>query len=590
MSDESVKERIWYKNWPSQVPKTLDYPDSTLADVLRESVAKNENNLAISFQGASITYGELWDMVRRFATALTDLGLAKGDVCAFLLPSSPQFVVAYYACHLIGVTVTAINPTYKALEIRHQLSDSGAKALIAIVVDFVCEEVEEGVKETNVEIVISTNGVDLCGFSKLKVFLGKLLKKIPTGKLPIDCLNFTDLLRSPPEPPKVDIDPEDVAVLQYTGGTTGLPKGAMLTHRNLVANAAQCDAWLWKKDDTTGIVGVLPLFHAFGMTVVMNLAIRIGGFQVLFPRVPADYSEIFAQIEKHSEKGGLIMPGVALLFNKMNHHPKIKDYDLSRMRMAVSGASALPLEVQNKFEELTGAIIIEGYGLSEASPVVLGNPIDGVRKLGTIGLPFSDTEIKIMDRETGLEEMPSLPFAVAETGGLTEEQAEVADAYTGELVVKGPQVMKGYLNRSLETATAIRDAWLYTGDIACMDAEGYTIIRDRAKDMIKGKGYAIFPAEVEDLFHRNSDIRNVAVIGVPDEKEGEVVKAFIVLHPDRKGKVSTEDIRAWAKKNMGYYKVPSMIEFRDELPTTLVGKVLRRVLKEEEMEKRRAQG
>ena len=213
-----------------------------------------------------------------------------------------------------------------------------------------------------------------------------------------------------------------------------------------------------------------------------------------------------------------------------------------------------------------------------------------MRKLGTIGLPFSDTEIKIMDRETGLEEMPPLPFAVAETGGLTEEQAEVADAYTGELVVKGPQVMKGYLNRSLETATAIRDGWLYTGDIACMDADGYAIIRDRAKDMIKGKGYAIFPAEVEDLFHRNPDIQNVAIIGVPDEKEGEAVKAFIVLHPDKKGKVSTQEIREWAKKNMGYYKVPKMIEFRDELPTTLVGKVLRRVLKEEEMEKRKAQG
>jgi long-chain acyl-CoA synthetase len=588
MSDESLKERIWYKNWPSQVPKTLEYPDGSLADMLRESSEKNENNLAISFLDASITYGELWDMVQRLATALTNLGLAKGDVCAFMLISSPQFVVAYYACHLIGVTVTAINPTYKAMEIRHQLNDSGAKALI--VLDIKCDEAEEGVKETNVEILIGTNAVDLCGFSMLKVFLGKLIRKIPTRKLPPGFLNLTDLLKSPPEPPKVEVDAEDVAVLQYTGGTTGLPKGAMLTHRNLVANAAQCDAWLWKKDDTTGLVGVLPLFHAFGMTVVMNLAIRLGGFQVLFPQPPADYSEVFVQIEKHSEKGGLIMPGVALLFNKMNHHPKIKDYDLSKMRMAVSGASALPLEVQNRFEELTGAIIIEGYGLSEASPVVNGNPIEGVRKLGTIGLPFPDTEIKIMDRETGLEEMPPLPFAVAETGGLTEEQAEIADAYTGELVVKGPQVMKGYLNRSLETAAAIRDGWLYTGDIACMDAEGYTIIRDRAKDMIKGKGYAIFPAEVEDLFHRNPDIQNVAVIGVPDEREGEVVKAFIVLHPDRKGEVSAKDIKEWAKKNMGYYKVPSMIEFRDELPTTLVGKVLRRVLKEEEMKKRKAQG
>jgi long-chain acyl-CoA synthetase len=585
MNKESLGERIWYKKYPANVSRSLDYPDYTLADLLRKTAERRGTRVAISFLGASITYNQLWEMVRRMAKGLTDLGLVKGDVCALMLPNSIQFVVSYYACHLIGVAVTAINPTYKSMEIRHQLEDSGAKALI--VLDAVYGEAREGIKGTKVSIVIGTNVVDLCGFSWLKVFLGRLLKKIPTGKLSPESLKLTDLMKSDPNPPNIKIDPEDVAVLQYTGGTTGLPKGAMLTHRNLVSNAAQCDAWLWKKDENTGIIGVLPLFHAFAMTVVMNLSVRIGGFQLLFPRPPADLADLFAEIEKYSGKAGLIMPGVALLFNKMNNHPKAGEYDLSALTMAVSGAGPLPLEVQNRFEELTGSVIIEGYGLSEASPVTHGNPIYGARKLGTIGLPFSDTDIRIMDKETGIRELPRLPFSVAEAGGLTQEQAEEADAYTGELVIKGPQVMKGYLNRPEETSSAVRDGWLYTGDIACIDAEGYTIIRDRIKDMIKGRGYAVFPAEVEEFLYKNPNIRNVAVIGVPDKNEGEVVKAFIELHPDKKGKVSAEDIQKWAKEKMAYYKVPSLIEFRDELPTTMVGKVLRRVLKEEERAKRK---
>jgi len=583
MAKESLGERIWYKHWPAQVPKCLDYPDCTLAEFLRETAGKYGSKPAIFFLGAQVTYGQLWDMVQRLATALAKLGLKKGETCALMLPNSIQFVVSYYACQLLGLTVTAINPTYKAFEIQHQLKDSGAKVLV--VLDAVFEEAREGMKGTPVEMVIGTNVVDLCGFSGLKILLGKLLKKIPTGDLPADALKLVDLLKTEPNPPKVRIDPEEVAVLQYTGGTTGLPKGAMLTHRNVVANAVMCDAWLWKKDPDMGIVGVLPLFHSFAMTTVMNTAIRIGGFQLLFPRPPADMAELFAAIQKYSKKGGLIMPGVAVLFSKVNTHPKVKDYDLSGLKMAVSGASPLPLEVQNRFEAITGAAIVEGYGLSEATPVTHANPIYGRRKLGTIGLPYPDTDIKIMDKETGTRELPPLPFAVAETGGLTKEQAEEAVPYTGELVVQGPQVMKGYLNRPEETATTIRDGWLYTGDIACIDADGYTVLRDRAKDMVKFKGYAVFPAEVEDLLHRHPDVRGAAVIGIPHEKVGEVVKAFVVIDPAKRGQVTAEQIQDWAKDKMTHYKIPSIIEFRDELPTTMVGKILRRVLKEEEMAK-----
>ncbi|MFC1494704.1 long-chain fatty acid--CoA ligase [Thermodesulfobacteriota bacterium] len=584
MEKDTFGERNWFKHYPSQVKKDLEYPDIALADMLRESAEKYGDKTAIIFLDTSMNYTDLWDKVKRMAKGLTDLGLKKGDVCALMLPNSYQFVISFYACQLLGVVVTAINPTYKAMEIRHQLKDSGARAIIGL--DSIFSQAEEGIKETDVKIVIGTNIVDLCGFSPVKKVLGKLLKKIPHGKMPSGSLKFTDLIKSKPAPPEVTISPDEVALLQYTGGTTGLPKGAMLTHRNLVSNAAQCDAWLWKKDETTGIIGVLPLFHAFAMTVVMNLSVRIGGFQLLFPRPPADMADLFETIEKYSDKGGLILPGVAILFNKINNHPKIKDYDLSKLRMAVSGAGPLPLEVQNQFEELTKSIIVEGYGLTEASPVCNANPIDGYRKLGTIGLPFPGTDIRIMDRETGKQVLSNLPFSVAETGGLTKEQAEEADKYTGELIIKGPQVMKGYFNKPEETASTLRDGWLYTGDIACIDAEGYTIIRDRAKDMIKGKGYAVFPAEVESFLHNHPAILDAAVIGVPDRERGEAVKAFIVLRPDKKGKITAEEIQAWAKKNMAHYKVPSKIEFRDELPTTMVGKVLRRVLKEEERKKR----
>ena len=583
MARDSLGDRIWYKHWPPKVPKCLDYPDCTLAEFLREAAASYAERPAIYFLDAEVTYGRLWDMVQRLATALDSIGYRRGDVVALMLPNSIQFVVAYYACQMLGVTVTSVNPTYKPLEIRHQLSDSGAKALI--VLDALYGEARKGIEDTAVRQIIGTNIVDLCGFSGLKVFLGKLLKKIPTAKLPAAALQMKDLLQTSPDPPQVSIDPEDVAVLLYTGGTTGLPKGAMLTHRNVVSNAVMCDAWLWKKKERGGLIGVLPLFHSFAMTTVMNTAIRTGGFQLLLPRPPADMIELFFAIEKYAAKGDLIMPGVAVLFNKINTHPRVKDFDLSGLVMAVSGAGPLPLEVQDRFEALTGAVIVEGYGLSEATPVVTGNPIGAFRKQGTIGLPFPDTDIRIMDKESGTQELAPLPFAVAETGGLTEEQSREADAYTGELVVRGPQVMKGYKNKPEETARAIRDGWLYTGDIACIDADGYTIIRDRAKDMIKYKGYAIFPAEVEDLLHRHPDIRGAAVIGVPHEQFGEVVKAFIIANADRSEPLTAEEIQAWARDKMAAYKIPAVIEFREELPTTLVGKILRRVLREEEMAK-----
>ncbi len=587
MRERSLGDRIWYKNWPDQVPKCLDYPDFSLAGLLKQTASEYPSRPAVIFLDTVTTYGRLWEMVQRLANGLASLGLKKGDICALMLPNSTQFIVSYYACQLLGVTITAINPTYKAYEIQHQLTDSGARALI--VLDAVFEEARKGLIGTEVEVVIGTNIVDLCRFSMLKRLMGKALGKIPSGRFPGDVIKLTKILQAHPHPPRIEIDPiNDTAVLQYTGGTTGLPKGAMLTHRNVVANALQCQAILWQQKPGMGFIVVLPLFHSYAMTANMNAAIRIGAFQLLFPRPPADLTDLFKAIERFSPKEGYIMPGVSLLFDKINNHPRAQEFDLTSLMMAVSGAGPLPLEVQNRFEELTGSIIIEGYGLSEAAPVTHANPLDrDLRKVGTIGLPLPDTDVKIVDPQTGTKVLSPMPFAVSKTGGLTPEQTDEADAYTGELIVKGPQVMKGYRNRPHETASAVRDGWLFTGDIACMDSEGFTIIRDRAKDMIKCKGYPVFPAEVEDLLHRHPDIRNAAVIGIPHPKVGEVGKAFVVLEPERRGKTSAEDILAWARDKMTEYKIPRMIEFRDDLPVTMIGKVLRRVLKEEEEAKKK---
>ena len=563
-----MEARPWYGDWPEGVPKSIETPRIGLGELLRGTAREFPQNRAIVFLDSIVSYGELDDMVDRFAAGLAGLGLKKGDVAAIMLPNSHQFVVAYYACLRIGVIATAINPTYKPLEVKHQLNDSGAKALI--VLDSVFESPAKVLAETGVRHVIGTNVVDLCGFSFIKRFLGKALGKIPSGKMPPETIAFSKLLQSPPNPPEVEIDPDrDLAVLQYTGGTTGTPKGAMLSHGNLVSNALACKAWLGDLGQGLGAVGVLPLFHIFAMTCVMNVAVVTGGFQLLFPKPPDDFKEWAAQIEKWGKGSGLIMPGVAALFNKINNTKGIDQYDISSLRQCLSAAGPLPREVQKEFEANTSAIVVEGYGLSETSPVATANPFKmpggKPRVMGSIGIPFIDTEIRIMDLETGEKQMPLGPDGV------------------GEVCIKGPQVMQGYYNKPEETAACLRDGWFYSGDVGYMDERGWSYILDRAKDLIKHRGYSVFPAEVEDYLYAHPDILEVAVIGVPHPKVGEVVKAFVVPRPEAAGKLSQEDIIAWCQENITHYKAPSVIEFREELPKTLVGKVLRRVLRDEEL-------
>lgn len=565
-------DRPWYNDWPQGVPKSIDYPEISLGEMLRQTANQYPNDKAIIFLDTVMTYRQLDDYVDRLATALANLGLKKGDTIALMLPNSHQFVVTFYAIQRIGCVATAVNPTYKALEIKHHLNDSKAKALV--VLDSVFAEPARILGQTGVKHLIGTNIVDLCGFSPIKKMLGKMLGKIPSGKMPANTIQFTNLLKTAPNPPAVTINPkEDVAALQYTGGTTGTPKGAMLTHMNLVSNPVAGKAWVGTGFPREGgYVGVLPLFHVFAMTCCMNIAIANGSFQLLFPRPPESMHEWAQQIEKWGKGTKLVMAGVAVLFNKINNTEGLEKYDLSGLFRCLSGAGPLPREVQMTFEKKFNCLVVEGYGLSESSPVTHANPFvlpEGKeRVLGSIGLPFPDTDVKIMDLETGDTQL-----------GLGPDQV-------GELCIKGPQVMKGYWNRPDETARTIRDGWLYTGDIAYMNERGWTFIMDRAKDMVKYKGYSVFPKEVEDYMFSHPDILEVAVIGLPHEKVGEILKAYVVLKPDRVGQITEQEIIDWCRENMTHYKVPSLVEFRDELPKTMVGKVLRRVLKEEEAAKK----
>ncbi|MCB2187199.1 MAG: long-chain fatty acid--CoA ligase [Deltaproteobacteria bacterium] len=564
---QDLGSRPWYKDWPPNVPKIVDFPNIGLGQMLKETAAKYPGDKAIVFQDSVMTYGELDDKVNRFATALAGLGFARGDVLALILPNSPQFVVAFYACQRLGVTVTAINPTYKGLEIKHQLNDSGAKGLV--VLDAVFGEAARVLDQTKVKHLIGTNIADLMRLPAWKKWLGKKLGKIPFADMPSHALKFTKMVATAPNVRQVEVNPaEDVAALIYTGGTTGTPKGAMLTHQNLVSNAYMGKAWIGEDfPRDAGWVGVLPLFHSFALTCVMDTALCRGGFMLLFPKPPDSMAEWAAQIEKWGQGTQLCMPGVAVLFNKINNTPGLEKFDLSPLTKCLSGAGPLPRDVQLKFEQKFGSQVVEGYGLTESSPVTHANPFVGERKLGSIGLPFPNTDVKIMDLETGSKELGYGPDQV------------------GELCVKGPQVMKGYFNRPVETSATIRDGWLYTGDVAYMDEDGWTFIMDRAKDLVKHKGYSVFPKEIEDYLFSHPDILEVAVVGLPHPKVGEILKAFVVLKPESQGKVSEQDIIDWCKENMTHYKVPNEVQFRAELPKTMVGKVLRRVLKEEELAK-----
>jgi long-chain acyl-CoA synthetase len=557
----STSSPPWVRFYEPGVSATLSYPDLTLGGVLEETTRKFPDHTALQFFGKKIAYAELDRLVNRFARALAGLGVKKGDRVALMLPNIPQMVISYYGTLRLGAIAVTVNPLYHAHELEVQLKDSAAETLVAV--DMFYPVISQALPKTAVKRLI------LCGIKDYLPFPLNLLYPI---KARIE-KQWVSVKRVPPihdflalishesdARPDVAVSSQDTAIFQYTGGTTGIPKGAILTHRNLVVNAVQCRTWLTVRNEgEERILSVIPFFHVYGMTTAMNLGVLIGAELILLPKFHT--KEVLDAIQKHRPT---IFPGIQAMYQAIGHYPKIKKYDLTSIKAAISGAGPLMHEVQDLFEQLTKARIVEGYGLTEASPVTHANPIFGRRKPGTIGLPWPDTDAKIMDVETGMNELP------------------LGEA--GELVVRGPQVMKGYWNKAEETATALRGGWLHTGDIAKMDQEGYFMIVDRIKDMIKTVGENVYPREIEEVLFTHPKVKDAVVIGLPHEEfMGEKIKAYIVL---KEGQTATAaEIIEFCKVELSKFKVPKEVEFRDQLPKTLVGKVLRRVLRDEERAK-----
>ncbi|MGD9046871.1 MAG: long-chain fatty acid--CoA ligase [Anaerolineae bacterium] len=569
-------EKPWLSEYDSGVPTTIDYPKTPLHQFLLDAAAKYPSKTALIFgnvvgplgnalMDAPMTYGQVLELAESFSAALQKLGVEKGDRVAIHLVNCPQFVIAYYGTLMAGGIVVPCNPQYVARELEHQFNDSGAKVVVTLSLTYpVVKEVRE---KTAVEHVIVANIKEY--FPGLLKFLFTVATEKKEGHFQdisgdADTYWFQDLLaQAPAKPEPVEVLPADTAVLMYTGGTTGVSKGAQLTHRNVVANALQARWWMWdSKEGKEVMMTALPLYHSYSMTVCMNHTIHLGGTMILIPD-PRILDHVLKSINKHKPT---LYPGVPALYVAVTNHPEIGKYDVSTIRACLSGAAGLPPEVQEGFERLTGGKLVEGYGLSEASPVTHCNPIYGKRKEGSwIGLPVPDTEAAIKDLDTG------------------EKILGVGEI--GELCIRGPQVMKGYWNMPTETANTLRAGWLHTGDIARMEADGFFQIVDRKKDMILGTGgYNIYPREVEDVLYEHPKILEAAVAGVPlGTERGERVKAYVVLKP---GETATEEeIVDYCRENLAYYKVPKFVEFRDELPKTMVGKMLRRVLVEEELKR-----
>ncbi|KPV44418.1 long-chain-fatty-acid--CoA ligase [Alicyclobacillus ferrooxydans] len=536
-----MKVNYGFQNYPESISRDVDIPDWSLPQMLAESVRKHPDAEAMSFYGQKTTYKQLADAVSLFASRLQQAGIQKGDRVAIMLPNSPHFVISYYGILTAGAVVTQVNPMLVERELAHILQDSGAKAIVAL--DAVYPRVKAVESESDVSTVV-------------------VVSLQPSGVSFAPDVTFEEFLEQGKTVPvtPVSVDPaEDLAILQYTGGTTGRSKGAMLTHRNLLANVIQ--SYEFFKDEfrpgQDRCLTVIPLFHVFGMTSCMNLTLYTGSSLVLLPRF--DIKEVLETIQREKPT---TFPGVPTMYVALTNYPGVESYGVNSIRTCNSGSAPMPVELLREFERKTGAKILEGYGLSEASPTTHCNPPFTERKPGSVGVGFPSTEYKIVDTETGEHEMP--------VGEL------------GELVVRGPQVMKGYWNMPEETAKTLRDGWLYTGDIAKMDEDGYLYIMDRKKDLIIASGYNVYPREIEEVIYEHPAVKEAAVVGVADPYRGETVKAFIVLKDG--ASCTEEEMSAYCKANMAPYKVPKLIEFRTELPKTNVGKVLRRTLRETEAE------
>jgi long-chain acyl-CoA synthetase len=542
-------QKVWLESYDYFVPETLRYPRIPLYELLELACVQYDKNVATVFFDQKMTFRELRDHARRLAAALRGLGVEKGDRVALMLPNCPQMVISYYGVLMAGGVVVNISPLHVEREVEFELTDSGSKVMIYL-----------DMFHSRVEAVREVSGLEESIVTSITDFMEA--PAAPAAEKGPNTHHFLELLEGcQPESPCVEIEPRvDLAALQYTGGTTGTPKGVMLTHRNLVANAFQISSWakefIRRGEDV--YLCVIPFFHSYGQSVAMNNGILNASTLVLIPQF--EINMLLEAIKKYEPN---FFPGVPTLYVAILDHPEALDYGIDRIKLCNSGSAPLPVEVQRRFRSISGGLFCEGYGLSEASPVTHSNPIVGMKKVGSIGIPFIDTEAKIVDADDGENEL-----------GFNEP---------GELIIRGPQVMKGYWDKPEETASTLRDGWLYTGDICTVDEDGYFYVVDRKKDMIIAGGFNIYPREIDEVLYEHPKVSEAVAVGIPHDYRGETVKAYVVL---RQGETaSEEEIIAFCRERLAPYKAPKAVEFRDELPKSMVGKVLRSALREEEMRK-----
>ncbi len=553
----------WRNKYDKGVPHQIDYPDQPLHAFLEDAAAKHPQKVCTIFKGARMTYQEVNQAADRLAAGLAALGVAKGSRVGIFMPNTPQFVIAYFAALKIGAIVVATSPLYSEKEIEHQANDAGIETML--VMSNYYKIVKQVQPKTGIKTLVVTNIKE--ALPPMTSFLFTMLREKKDGfrvELQAGDVWMQDLIEKyqPSDRPEMSVTAEDRALFQYSGGTTGVPKAAVALHRTLVANTLQIRSWMPTLEYGNEVFLVaIPLFHVYGMVAGMNFGIASAGTLVLVPN-PRDLDDLLKHIQKYK---ATIFPGVPTLYNAINNHPDVKSgkYDLRSIKACVSGSAPLLRETKEKFESLTGGVVFEGYGLSEAPTATHCNPFQGTNKEGSIGMPLPDVEVRVVSLEDGKTVLPA---------------GEI-----GEMVIRGPQVMFGYHNMPTETANTLRDGWLYTGDIVRMDEDGYFYIVDRKKELIKPGGFQVWPREVEEVIQAHPKVREVGVAGVPDPYRGETVKAWVVLH---EGQSSTEEeIRAYCKENMAKYKVPTSIEFIEELPKSSVGKILRRELVRSHLEK-----
>jgi long-chain acyl-CoA synthetase len=552
-----MKDYPWFKHYPEGIPHEIN-PDeyNSLIDLLDESFKKYGDSPAYENMGKSISFAETKKLSSNFAAYLQqELGLEKGDRIAIQSPNILQYPIALFGAMMAGLTIVNTNPLYTPPELKHQVNDSGAKVIL-VLANF-AYNLEKILPETSIEHVIVTEIGDLIGGFKgaLTNFVVKNVKKmVPAYSIP-NAIKFKDAINKGAKLTlnKMEMSSDDIAFLQYTGGTTGVSKGAMLTHRNVIANMIQVNTWIGisLEDNKETVITALPLYHIFALTINCLIMFRMGAKNVLITN-PRDMDGFVKELSKHKFS---VITGVNTLYNGLLNHPKFSSLDFSNLKSSVGGGMAVQKVVAEKWKDVTGVPIIEGYGLTETSPVLTTNPPDGNERLGTIGLPMPSTEIIILD----------------------DDNKEVAVGQPGEICGRGPQVMKGYWQRQEATDEVFFEDWFKTGDIGIMDEDGFTKIVDRKKEMVLVSGFNVYPNEVENCLASHPKVLEVGVIGVPDAKSNEAVKVFIVK---KDASLTEDEIRAYSKENLTPYKCPKYIEFIDELPKSNVGKILRRILRE----------